>query len=446
MNICILGAGYVGLVNGVCFAEKGNDVRFVDIDESKIESLRKNIIPIYEPGLEELVLKNSREGRLRFLTDLNEGLDACQMCFIAVATPQSADGSTNMTYVQSAADSLGDNASHDILLVIKSTVPAGTNAQVQSCIDSKLTARGLGKIVEVVSCPEFLKEGMAIEDCMNPDRVVIGTVSAKACDIMRSLYSPFVNEDRILFMDPASAEIAKYAANTMLASRISLMNEISRLCDAAGADIVSVKRGISWDRRIGPSFLNAGCGYGGSCFPKDVRSLASTGQKYGLNMAMVNAIDTANNEQKNILPAMIKRRFGEGTSGLKVAVLGLSFKPHTDDMREAPSISLIERLLEYGARVVTFDPAARERAAEILPPSVSYAESAANAVEEADAAALVTEWPEFGALNWFEIGRLMKQKIFFDGRNMLDPQKMEECGFEYYCIGRGRSLEGLIYR
>jgi UDPglucose 6-dehydrogenase len=440
MNICILGAGYVGLVNGVCFAEKGNDVRFVDIDEARIENLRKNIIPIYEPGLEELVVKNSREGRLRFLTDIREGLDACQMCFIAVATPPSADGSTDMTYVLSAADSLGDCASRDILVVIKSTVPAGTNAQVQGRIDSKLAGRGLGKIVEVVSCPEFLKEGMAIDDCMNPDRVVIGTVSDKARAMMLSLYSPFANEDRILFMDPASAEIAKYAANTMLASRISLMNEISRLCDAAGADIVSVKRGISRDRRIGPFFLNAGCGYGGSCFPKDVRSLASTGQKYGLNMAMVNAIDTANNEQKGILPAMIKRRFGDETSGLKVAVLGLSFKPHTDDMREAPSILLIKRLLEYGASVVAFDPAARDRAAEILPHGVSYAASAADAVAEADAAALVTEWPEFGALDWLEAGSRMKRKIFFDGRNMLDPQKMEEYGFEYYCIGRGHSL------
>jgi UDPglucose 6-dehydrogenase len=441
MNICVVGTGYVGLVTGACLAEKGNDVWCVDVDEDRIRKLKENKIPIYEPGLDELVAKNNLDGRLHFSMDIRDGLDSADICFFAVGTPQNGDGSSDLRQVIAAADQVADCVKCDCFVVLKSTVPVGTNRLVRERLSSRLRERGVDYRIDVISNPEFLKEGAAVDDCLNPDRIVVGAATDAAGEIMRELYGPF-GEDRIVFMDPASAEITKYTANAMLAARISLMNEISRLCDAAGADICSVKDGISRDRRIGPHFLNAGCGYGGSCFPKDVRALAKTGLEYGLEMKMIKAIDEVNEEQKKILPAMIKRRFGEDMAGVKIAVLGLAFKPKTNDMREAPSITLIKDLLECGASVVVFDPVAMRHANKILPPGVAYAESITDAIAEADAVALVTEWPEFMSLDWNDLGELMNERVIFDGRNIFNPQEMVEGGFEYYCIGKGCSYLG----
>jgi UDPglucose 6-dehydrogenase len=435
----VVGAGYVGLVTGTCFAEKGNIVWCVDIDEKRIEMLKSGKVPIYETGLAELVKKNASMGRLRFSTKLDDGLNGSDICFIAVGTPPGENGETDMAQVLSVADGIGSCMKGPCFIVVKSTVPVGTSRLLCDRIGVRLRERGVDHPVEILSNPEFLKEGVAMEDCMHPDRVVIGAVSDEARTLMKKLYAPFVDGDRILFMDPASAEITKYAANTMLASRISFMNEIARLCDAVGADVDLVRSGVASDRRIGPHFLGAGCGYGGSCFPKDVQSLCRIGEAYGLDMTMASAIEKVNRRQKRLLPIMLRRRFGETMDGHRIAVLGLAFKPGTDDMREAPSITLISDMIEHGAEITAFDPIAIKNARAVLPPSVAYADSPLETLKGADAAVLVAEWKEFESIDWEEAGLVMKRKILFDGRNLYDPRKLDSLGFEYYCIGRSRT-------
>lgn len=439
MKICVVGTGYVGLVTATCFAEKGNEVCCIDIEESKIENLKKGISPIYEPGLEELVISNSAAGRLTFSTDIAVGLKDAKLCFIAVGTPPASDGCADLNQVMTALDEIGSCIKHSCFLVVKSTVPVGTGTLLCKRIKSLMLERNLDINLEILSNPEFLKEGVAIEDCLHPDRVVIGASSDEAKAIMCELYKPFVTEDRIFIMDPLSAEITKYAANTMLAARISFMNEIAELCDRVGADVVSVKEGMASDRRIGKYFLNAGCGYGGSCFPKDVTALYHIGESQGLDMTLSTAIDKVNRKQKELLHIIVRERFGNDMEGLKIAVLGLAFKPHTDDMRAAPSITLIRGLLNCDASVYAYDPVAMTQANRSwLPNDVNYVDDVETLLRDADCAVLVTEWPEFEELDWKKLAPLMKNKILIDGRNIYDPKKMEELGFEYYCIGRSR--------
>ena len=443
MRICVVGTGYVGLVTGTCFAEKGNHVCCVDIDRTRIENLKKGVSPIYEPGLEELVLSNSQAGRLTFSTDVAEGLKGAQLCFIAVGTPPASDGSADLAQVLAALDNIVRSVDHSCFIVVKSTVPVGTGTLLCKRIDTLMRERGLDKKIniEILSNPEFLKEGMAIEDCLHPDRVVIGARSEEAREVMLELYKPFASEDRIFLMDPLSAEITKYAANTMLASRISFMNEMAQLCDKVGADVVAVKEGIASDRRIGPYFLNAGCGSGGSCFPKDVQALCHIGEGQGLDMTIATAIEKVNRKQKELLQMIVRERFGNDLAGLKIALLGLAFKPHTDDMREAPSRTLIRGLLNCGASVSAYDPIAMEQAKQLVSSEVKFADDVETLLKGADCAVIVTEWPLFKELNWGALAPLMKQKIIIDGRNIYNPDAIEELGFEYYCIGRNKRPE-----
>ena len=437
MKICVVGTGYVGLVTGTCFAENGHTVCCVDIDEERIGKLRNGISPIYEPGLDELIERNQREGRLSFSTKIKDGLEGTQLCFIAVGTPPADDGRADLAQVLAAIDDIGSELSHSCYIVVKSTVPVGTGTLLCKRIKSHLRGRGMEKInLEILSNPEFLKEGMAIEDCLHPDRVVIGAASDEARAVMRELYLPFVSEERIIFMDPASAETTKYAANTMLAARISFMNEIAQLCDKVGADVLSVKKGMASDRRIGEYFLNAGCGYGGSCFPKDVKALCYIGEGQGLDMTMASAVSKVNRKQKEQLHIMMRERFGEDMEDIEAAIMGLAFKPQTNDMREAPSIALIRGLLNCGAAVRAYDPIAMDEARKLLPENVGYAGDIESLVDGADCAVIVTEWRQFREADWEKLGKLMKRKIVFDGRNICDPDKMRALGFEYYCIGR----------
>lgn len=437
MKICVVGTGYVGLVTGTCFAEKGHTVCCIDIDEERIGKLKKGISPIYEPGLDELIERNQREGRLFFSTKIRDGLEGTQLCFIAVGTPPADDGRADLAQVLAAIDDIGSELSHSCYIVVKSTVPVGTGTLLCKRIKNHLRERGMEKInLEILSNPEFLKEGMAIEDCLHPDRVVVGAASDEARAVMRELYRPFVSEEKIIFMDPASAEITKYAANTMLAARISFMNEIAQLCDKVGADVLSVKKGMASDRRIGEYFLNAGCGYGGSCFPKDVQALCYIGEGQGLDMTMASAVSKVNRKQKEQLQIMMRERFGEDMEEIEAAIMGLAFKPHTNDMREAPSITLIRGLLNCGASVRAYDPIAMDEAHRLLPDNVQYAADIESLLAGADCAVIVTEWPQFKEADWKKLGGLMKRKIVFDGRNICDPEKMRALGFEYYCIGR----------
>ncbi len=437
MKICVVGTGYVGLVTGACFAEKGNTVCCVDIDEERIEKLKKGVSPIYEPGLDELIEKNQREGRLFFSTKIQDGLEGTLLCFIAVGTPPADDGRADLAQVLAAIDDIGSALSHSCYIVVKSTVPVGTGTLLCKRIKNHLRERGLEKInLEILSNPEFLKEGMAIEDCLHPDRVVIGAASEEARAVMRELYRPFAGDEKIIFMDPASAEITKYAANAMLAARISFMNEIAQLCDKVGADVLSVKKGMASDRRIGEFFLNAGCGYGGSCFPKDVQALCYIGEGQGLDMTMASAVSKVNRKQKAQLHIMMRERFGEEMEEVEAAIMGLAFKPQTNDMREAPSITLIRGLLNCGTAVRAYDPIAMDEARRLLPESIAYAEDLESLVSGADCAVIVTEWRQFQEADWEKLGALMRRKIVFDGRNICDPEKMRALGFEYYCIGR----------
>lgn len=438
MNIAIVGTGYVGLVSGACFAEMGINVTCIDIDRRKIERLREGIIPIYEPGLEEIVVRNHDAGRLRFLTSLEDTIDHVEILFIAVGTPPGEDGSADLSHVLEVARQIGRAMKHPLLVVTKSTVPVGTSDKVREAISSELAARGDGIAFDVASNPEFLKEGDAVEDFMKPDRVVVGVDSERARKQMERLYKPFMmNSYRMIFTDIRSAEIIKYAANAMLATRISFMNDMANLCELVGADVNMVRKGIGTDPRIGSKFLYPGVGYGGSCFPKDVKALIHTAAESGYRMEVLEAVERVNHKQKNILNRKIEGRFGKDLSGRTFAVWGLAFKPETDDVREAPAIVLIERLLADGAKVRAYDPVATETARERLGGSVAYCDSMYEAVEGADALVLVTEWKEFRLPNWETIAEIMKGRAVFDGRNIYDRSELAEKGFEYHGIGLG---------
>lgn len=436
MNIAVVGTGYVGLVTGTCFAEMGINVTCVDIDEKKIESLKNGIIPIYEPGLEELVKRNHEEGRLNFTTDLVSCLDDVDVVFSAVGTPPDEDGSADLRYVLDVARTFGRNINRYTILVTKSTVPVGTANKVKSVIREELEKRGADIEFDVASNPEFLKEGAAIKDFMSPDRVVIGVESERAKEVMSRLYRPFMLINyRIYFMDIPSAEMTKYAANAMLATRISFMNDIANLCDRVGANVDMVRQGIGTDSRIGSKFLYPGCGYGGSCFPKDVKALARTAREYGYTMAVVEAVDEVNERQKSVVVEKLLREIPD-LRGKRIAVWGLSFKPETDDMREAPSLVVIKNLLEHGASVSVYDPVAMDECRRRIGDVVEYCGDVYETVIDADAIILLTEWKQFRMPSWAVIKKVMKTRILIDGRNIYDKREMLNNGFIYRAIGK----------
>ena len=437
MNIAIVGTGYVGLVSGTCFAEMGATVTCVDVDTDKISKLKAGEMPIYEPGLEELVKRNVGYGRLHFTTDLIEVLDDVEVVFSAVGTPPDEDGSADLKYVLAVARQFGQNINKYTILVTKSTVPVGTAQKVKAVIQEELNKRGADVPFDVASNPEFLKEGAAIKDFMSPDRVVVGVESKKAEEVMTKLYQPFLLQNfRVIFMDIPSAEMTKYAANAMLATRISFMNEIALLCDEVGADVGAVRKGIGADDRIGSRFLYAGCGYGGSCFPKDVKALIKTAEENDCDMQILKAVERVNESQKELLYYRLLRYFDGKISGRKFAVWGLSFKPETDDMREAPALILIDKLCDAGARVKVYDPVAMPECKRRIGNKVEYAENIYEAVADVDALLIVTEWKEFRLPDWKTVIRSMKSPVIFDGRNIYDPSEMKELGFAYYSIGR----------
>lgn len=433
MRIAVIGTGYVGLVVGTGFSDFGNEVTCVDVDRAKIEALRRGEIPIYEPGLEELVERNVKAGRLHFTTDLAEAVRKAQVVFIAVQTPEGEDGTADLQYVLAAARQIGEAIEDYTVVVQKSTAPVGTTDRITEEI-AKVTEVPF----DVVSNPEFLRQGAAVDDFLSPDRVVIGARSERARAIVAELYAPFHRKsDRIIFMDPRSAELCKYAANSMLATRISFMNEIARLCERVGADVEMVRRGVATDSRIGPAFLFPGPGFGGSCFPKDTRALRSTAREHGLDLAILRAVDEVNEEQKTMLLRKAMKYFGPGEiAGKTFGVWGLAFKPKTDDMRGAPSIPLIEGLLGKGAKVIAHDPVAMKTAARIFGDRILYAESPYKAAEGVDALFVVTEWHEFRSPNLERLKSGMKRPVIFDGRNLYDPKTMKEAGFDYHAFGR----------
>ncbi len=438
MKITIIGTGYVGLVSGACFAELGVDVTCVDIDKDKIDSLRRGIITIYEPNLEALVARNAEAERLKFTTDLAAALEKTEVVFLAVGTPPNEDGSADLQHVIEVARNIGDNMQHHLVVVNKSTVPVGTAKKVRQTIQERLDRRGSTLTFDVASNPEFLKEGNAIDDFMKPDRVVVGVDSPRAEKVMTRLYRPMLlNNFRVIFMDIPSAEMTKYAANSMLATRISFMNEIANLCEKVGADINMVRKGIASDSRIGGKFLYAGCGYGGSCFPKDVKALINTAKQNGCSMEVLNGVEAANYRQKDILFNKFSNHFNGEIKGKRVAIWGLAFKPGTDDMRQAPSLTLIERLLEGGCRVVAYDPAAMSECRRIIGERIEYASNIYDTAIDAEAIFHVTEWKEFRMPSWEALRRsMMPHPILLDGRNVFDGCEIEEHGFKYYCIGR----------
>ena len=437
MKIGVIGSGYVGLVAAACFAEMGNSVTCVDIDEKKITDLKKGIIPIYEPGLEPLVKNNFENKRLFFTTSINDALKSSKIIFIAVGTPMGEDGSADLQYVLSVAKSIGENMQHHLVVVDKSTVPVGTADKVRLTIQECLDKRESDLSFDVVSNPEFLKEGAAIKDFMHPDRVVVGSNNEESTNIMRQLYSPFtVSSDRFISMDIRSAEMTKYAANAMLATKISFINEMSNICEKVGADVNQVRKGIGSDTRIGYKFIYPGCGYGGSCFPKDVKALINISNSVGYNPNLISAVETVNYEQKQILFSKVKNQFGDNLEGYKFAVWGLSFKPETDDMREAPSIPLIKSLIEAGANVNAYDPQATQEAKFYLNGfDVNYYLNKYDALEEVDAVILVTEWKEFRSPDFDKMLDLMKGNIFIDGRNQFNKDYISSAGFKYFQIG-----------
>ena len=436
MKIAIVGTGYVGLVSGACFAEVGIDVTCVDIDKRKIDNLINGTIPIYEPGLDDLVSRNVKEGRLHFTTDLKECLDEVEVVFSAVGTPPDEDGSADLKYVLDVARTFGRNINKYTILVTKSTVPVGTSAKIKAEINRELAERGMSVPFEVASNPEFLKEGAAIKDFMSPDRVVIGIESDRARKVMERLYRPFLlNNFRVIFMDIASAEMTKYAANSMLATRISFMNDIANLCELVGADVNMVRKGIGTDARIGNKFLYAGCGYGGSCFPKDVKALIHTGKEHGYKMRIIEAVEEVNELQKSIVFRKLKDALGN-LKGRRIGMWGLAFKPETDDMREAPALVVIEKLLEAGATVVAYDPVAVPEARRRLGERIEYALDMYDTAVDADAIALMTEWKQFRVPSWNVLHKVMRGNIIVDGRNIYDPAEIAEEGFEYHCIGK----------
>lgn len=437
MNIAIVGTGYVGLVSGACFSEMGINVTCVDIDAAKIERLRLGEIPIYEPGLEELVKRNVEAGRLRFTTDLCDCLQDVEVVFSAVGTPPDEDGSADLKYVLAVAKTFGQNIRKYTILVTKSTVPVGTAQRVKAAVAAELEARGENVEFDVASNPEFLKEGAAINDFMTPDRVVVGTDSERAQKIMARLYKPFMlSGERMIFTDIPSAEMIKYAANSMLATRISFMNDIANLCEKVGADVDMVRKGIGSDTRIGKKFLYPGCGYGGSCFPKDVKALIKTAEQNGYRMRVLEAVEQVNERQKSILFEKLLTHFGGDLQGKTVALWGLSFKPETDDMREAPSLVLIEQLLAAGCRVQVYDPIAMNECRRRVGDSVNYCDDMYVAATDADALLLVTEWKVFRIPSWTTLLRLMHTPLIIDGRNIYDRHELTSQGFAYYAIGK----------
>jgi len=437
MNVVIVGTGYVGLVSGTCFAEMGMNVQCVDVDAAKVTRLQNGEIPIYEPGLDDMVVRNTAAGRLTFTTSLSEALATATVLFIAVGTPTSVDGSADLKYVLQVAKTIGENLSQYCLIIDKSTVPVGTAKLVKQTIQSELEKRSVTIPFDVASNPEFLKEGAAIKDFMTPDRVVVGVDSEKAKEVLSRLYRPFLlNNFRVIFMDVASAEMTKYAANAMLATRISFMNDIANLCDKVGADINMVRKGIGADERIGSKFLYAGCGYGGSCFPKDVKALIKTGDLYDVPMDVLKAVEVVNENQKTILFRKLQKYISqENLKGITVTLWGLSFKPNTDDMREAPSVVLANALLSAGCKVKVYDPIAMEEAHKQLGNTVYYASDIYDAVNDAEALFLVTEWKEFRAPNWSVVRKAMRGNIVIDGRNIYDGNELREVGFVYEGIG-----------
>jgi UDPglucose 6-dehydrogenase len=437
MKIAIVGTGYVGLVTGACFAEVGLDVMCIDVDKQKIDNLNKGVVPIYEPGLEEMVLKNMQVDRLHFHTDLTACLDEVEVVFIAVGTPPDEDGSADLKYVLEVARTIGANMNHYVLSVTKSTVPVGTAKKVRQAIQDELDKRGAEIAFDVASNPEFLKEGAAVRDFMYPERVVLGVESEKTENILRRLYRPFLlNNFPVIFMDVPSAEMAKYAANAMLATRISFMNDMANLCEIVGADINMVRKGMGSDSRIGSKFLYAGCGYGGSCFPKDVKALIKIAKENGYAMQVMEAVEDVNERQKGILFQKLSAHYQGDLKGKAIAIWGLSFKPETDDMREAPALVLIDQLVGAGATVSVYDPIAMEEAKRHITAPVTYCKDKYEAVIDADALLLVTEWTEFRMPSWLVVKKTMRQPLIIDGRNIYDSSELAENGLKHIGIGR----------
>lgn len=437
MNIAIVGTGYVGLVSGACFAETGATVTCVDVDCAKIAALRKGIIPIYEPGLDELVVKNINAGRLKFSTSLAEVLNDQQIVFTAVGTPPDEDGSADLKYVLQVAKAIGENLNRYLVVVTKSTVPVGTSHKIADTIKAELKKRGVDVAFDVASNPEFLKEGNAIKDFMSPDRVVIGVDSERARNILTKLYKPFLlNNFRVIFMDIPSAEMTKYAANSMLATRISFMNDIANLCELVGADVNKVRAGIGSDTRIGRKFLYAGCGYGGSCFPKDVKALIKTADDNGYSLEVLKAVEKVNERQKEVLFKKLVKAFDGDLKGKSVALWGLAFKPETDDMRESTALVVIKKLLDAGCKVQAYDPEAMNECRRIIGDRIEYYENKYDALQNADALILLTEWKEFRLPDWNVVANKMHRKLILDGRNIFDNDDLAEHGFEYHCIGK----------
>ncbi len=437
MKIAIVGTGYVGLVSGTCFAETGITVTCVDIDKKKIENLKQGVIPIYEPGLENMVRNNVENGRLFFSTSLEESLVDCEAVFIAVGTPPDEDGSADLQYVLAVAEEIGTYMQDYLVVATKSTVPIKTAEKIRQRISDSLKKRAAKLEFDVASNPEFLKEGAAINDFLKPDRIVIGTDSRRAEKIMKRLYKPFtLNGHPIIFMDITSAEMTKYAANSMLATKISFMNDIANLCEVVGADVNMVRKGIGSDTRIGHKFIYPGAGYGGSCFPKDVKALIRTGDEYNRSLEILKAVELVNEKQKSVIPSKLKEHFGTSLKGKKIGLWGLSFKPHTDDMREAPSIRIIEELSREGVQIRAYDPVAIDEARRILGDKIEYCKDKYETLIDADGLIVVTEWPEFRVLNYGVLEKLMREKVIFDGRNIYDADELQEHGFSYYCIGK----------
>ena len=440
MNIAIVGTGYVGLVSGTCFADTGANVTCIDVDEKKIERLNNGEIPIYEPGLDELVVKNVKAGRLKFSSDLASVLNDQEIVFSAVGTPPDEDGSADLKYVLQVAKTIGENLNRYLVVVTKSTVPVGTARKVRETIQAELGKRGVDITFDVASNPEFLKEGNAIKDFMSPDRVVVGIESEKAKKTLTKLYKPFlINNFRVIFMDIPSAEMTKYAANSMLATRISFMNDIANLCELVGADVNMVRQGIGADTRIGRKFLYAGCGYGGSCFPKDVKALIKTADKAGYSMEVLKAVERVNERQKHVLFNKLVKAYGDEKElkGKTIALWGLSFKPETDDMRESTALVIIDSLLKAGCNIRAYDPVAMDECKRRLPDApITYCRDMYDAVLDADAMLLLTEWKEFRLPTWAVIKKEMIRPLVIDGRNIFDIEELEENGFEYHCIGK----------
>ncbi|MDH6534531.1 UDP-glucose/GDP-mannose dehydrogenase family protein [Parabacteroides sp. 52] len=437
MKIAIVGTGYVGLVTGTCFAEMGTEVYCVDINREKIENLKKGILPIYEPGLDEMVTRNYEAGRLHFTAALEDIINEVEVLFCAVGTPPDEDGSADIKYVLDVARSIGRHLNRYILVVTKSTVPVGTAEKIKQTIWEEEKKRGVHIPFDIASNPEFLKEGAAIKDFMSPDRVVVGVESEKAKELMTKLYRPFLlNNFRVIFMDVPSAEMTKYAANAMLATRISFMNDIANLCERVGADVNMVRKGIGTDSRIGSRFLYAGCGYGGSCFPKDVKALIKTAADNNYPMRILEAVEAVNEDQKYLLFHKLLKLFNNDIKGKRIAVWGLAFKPETDDIREAPSLVLIDNLLKGGATVYAYDPVAMPETQRVLGDSIHYTHTIYEAAEEADAILVVTDWKEFRIPSWSIIKKIMKSPFILDGRNLYDKEELEELGFIYCGIGR----------